>query len=59
MSSAQMEKMIRDNGYAAVCGSHGVSAEGSQYYELCRTIDRVGSGELDIRDVIGMFLQEY
>lgn len=59
MSSAEMAKVIRDNGYAAICGSHGIAAEGSQYYEFCRNLDKIGSGELDIRDVVGMFLEEH
>lgn len=59
MSSAEMAKVIRDNGYAAICGNHGIAAEGSQYYEFCRNLDKIGSGELDIRDVVGMFLEKH
>ena len=58
MSSAEMARTLRENGYAEVGGFHGVAAEGSQYYEFCRNLDRIGSGELDIRDVAGMFLEE-
>ena len=58
MSSAEMAKAVKDNGYSAMCGNHGIASDGSPYYEFCRNLDKIGSGELDIRDVVGMFLDE-
>lgn len=53
-----MAKAVKDNGYSAMCGNHGIASDGSPYYEFCRNLDKIGSGELDIRDVVGMFLDE-